>query len=230
MKHDLEAILFATDSPVTMPRLKSLFPGVSGKELREMITALTTEYATQERAFTIVEFGGGWQIASRPEFAPLIEKLFRGRRFSRLSKAALEVLAIIAYRQPITRMEIEDVRGVQCSGVLTTLSERNLITVAGRAETVGYPLLYGTTREFLNHLGLRGLNQLPRLPEIEGILSNRDELRRFATQLGEDLSDTDFELLSSEDEAVPEESELLEAATAGDLQTEADLGDEPAEV
>jgi len=197
MKHELEALLFATDAPLTISRLKSIFPGTSSKELRQTIADLNEDYDQQERAFTIVEFGGGWQIASRPQFAPLINKLFRGRRFTRLSKAGLEVLAIIAYRQPITRMEIEDVRGVQCSGVLTTLAERHLITVVGRSETVGHPLLYGTTREFLNHLGLNTLHQLPSLPDIEGIINNRADLRLFANQLGEELSDSDLAILSS---------------------------------
>jgi segregation and condensation protein B len=200
MKHEMEALLFATDAPLTIPRLKSIFPGTSSKELRQVIADLNEDYEEQERAFTIVEFGGGWQIASRPQFAPLIGKLFRGRRFTRLSKAGLEVLAIIAYRQPVTRMEIEDVRGVQCSGVLTTLAERRLITIVGRSETVGHPLLYGTTREFLNHLGLKGLHQLPSLPDIERIIDNRDDLRHFATQLGEELSETDLAFLSPESE------------------------------
>lgn len=196
MKRDLEALLFATDAPLTLPRLKSLFSGVSSKELRAAIGELATEYDEQDHAFTVVEFGGGWQIASRPQFAPLIEKLFKGKRFTRLSRAGLEVLAIIAYRQPLTRMAIEEVRGVQCSGALSTLVERNLVTVVGRADTVGHPLLYGTTREFLNHIGLRGLNQLPTLPEIEGMLGNREDLKQFAAQLGEDIDESDFALLN----------------------------------
>jgi segregation and condensation protein B len=193
MKHELEALLFATDAPLSMPRLRTLFPEASVKEIKQAIAELETEYEGQERAFTIVEFGGGYQIASRPEYAPLIEKLFRGRRYTRLSQAGLEVLAIVAYRQPITRIEIDEVRGVQSSGALSTLLERNLVCVVGRADTVGHPLLYGTTREFLNHLGLRGLGQLPALPTLEQVINQRDELKAFASQLGRDLSDSDLE-------------------------------------
>jgi len=231
MKRELEALLFATDAALTIPRLKAFFPGVASKELREAISELVTEYDTQDHAFTVVEFGGGWQIASRPQYAPLIEKLFRSKRFTRLSRAGLEVLAIIAYRQPITRLQIDEIRGVQSSGALSTLTERNLVTVVGRSENLGHPLLYGTTREFLNHLGLRGLNQLPKLPEIEGLLSDREGLRRFAIQLGEEISESDFDLLT-EEPAIPETGNESSASN-GDVpagpatELEVDQSDEP---
>lgn len=226
MKQDLEALLFATDAPLGVARLKSLFPGVETKELREAFDALNADYEAQDRAFTVVEFGGGWQLASRPEYANLIQRLYRGRRYVRLSQAALEVLAVVAYRQPVTRMEIEEIRGVQVSGVLATLTERNLITVVGRSETVGNPILYGTTREFLNHLGLKGLHQLPSLPELEGIIDDREEIKRFAEQLGEEITDEDFEtvavqgdeilVVSADDEAAPETSDASEEDPDGD--------------
>jgi segregation and condensation protein B len=196
MKQDLEALLFATDTPLGVARLKPLFPGAEAKDFREAIDALNAEYEQQGRAFTVVEFGGGWQLASRPEYAGLIQQLYRGRRFVRLSQAALEVLAVIAYRQPVTRMEIEEIRGVQVSGVLATLAERNLITVAGRSDSVGNPILYGTTREFLNHMGIKGLHQLPPLPELAGIIGDREEIKRFAQQLGEEITDEDFETVA----------------------------------
>lgn len=196
MKHDLEALLFATDTPLTPGRLKQIFPEAGVADLRAAIEELVADYEQQTRAFTIVEFGGGWQLASRPEYVALIQKLYRGKRFVRLSQAALEVLAVIAYRQPVTRMEIEEIRGVQVSSVLSTLTERNLVTVVGRSESVGNPLLYGTTREFLNHMGLKGLHQLPTLPELEGVINDPDEIRQFAATLGEELTDEDFETLS----------------------------------
>ncbi len=105
------------------------------------------------------------------------------------------MLAIIAYRQPITRLEIEEIRGVNSSGAISTLHERNLITVVGRSEAVGHPLLYGTTREFLNHLGLAGIGQLPSLPDLETMIQNRDELKAFASQFGAELTDEDLEEL-----------------------------------
>lgn len=217
MKRELEALLFATDGPLTLQRLRALFPEAGGKEIRDAIRELAEEYDQAGHAFAVVEFGGGWQIATRPEFSPVVERLMRGRRFARLSRAALEVLAVVAYRQPVTRVEIEDIRGVQCESPLSTLMERDLVTVVGRAETVGHPLLYGTTREFLNHLGLRGLNQLPDLPQIEKVVGSREELRRFAEQVGREVTDEDLERWEREEEAEgaaggPDEAILSEPA------------------
>jgi len=202
MKRELEALLFATESPLTLARLTKLFPGTKGAEIKEAIKGLDAEYRETGHAFSVVEFGGGWQIATLAEYAPIVEKMFKGRRFARLSKAGLEVLAIIAYRQPITRLEIDDIRGVQSSGALSTLSERNLITVVGRSEALGHPLLYGTTREFLNHLGLKGISQLPALPDLEQIIDKRDELKACASQCGEEILDSELdELQGGEDDA-----------------------------
>jgi segregation and condensation protein B len=192
VKQELEALLFATDSPLSLGRLRKLFPAAQPQEIRDAIAALESDYRDQERAFTVVEFGGGYQIATRPEFAPLVEQLFRGRRFARLSRAGLEVLAIVAYRQPITRLEIDEIRGVQSSAAIATLTERSLITVVGRSESVGHPLLYGTTREFLNHLGLSGLHELPPLPDLAQVLEDREGLKSFAGRFGAELSSEDF--------------------------------------
>ncbi len=152
-----------------------------------------------------MQFGGGWQIATKPEFSPIVEKLLKTRRFTRLSKAGLEVLAIIAYRQPITRLEVDEIRGVNSSGAIGTLTERNLTAVVGRSQSVGNPLLYGTTREFLNHLGLKGLNQLPDLPDLEGVMDDRDELKEFASQVGREVSEEELEEYFSS----PEENEMV---------------------
>jgi segregation and condensation protein B len=192
LKRELEALLFATDAPLTVARLRKIFSEAAVKDLKDAVGELRAEYEAAGLAFTVVEFGGGWQIATRPEFAPVVEKLLRTRRVARLSKAGLEVLAIIAYRQPITRMEIDDVRGVNSSGALSTLTERSLITVVGRSQAVGNPLLYGTTREFLNHLGLKGLGQLPTLPDLEEVADDPERLRDFASTLGREVTDEDL--------------------------------------
>ena len=193
MKRELEALLFAADSPLTIARLKKIFPERENAEIRAGILELDQEYAAAGHSFTVVEFGGGWQIATRPEFAPLVDNLLKSRSFTRLSKAGLEVLAIIAYRQPITRLEIDEIRGVNSSGAISTLTERNLITVVGRSQAVGNPLLYGTTREFLNHLGLKGLGQLPDLPALEGVLDDREQLKEFASRIGREVTDEELE-------------------------------------
>lgn len=193
MKRELEALLFATDGPLTVPRLKKLFPGVEGGEIKKLLEELEAGYEAAGHAFTLVEFGGGWQIATRPEYSPIVEKMLKGRRFTRLSKAGLEVLAIIAYRQPITRLEVDDIRGVNSSGAISTLTERNLITVVGRSQTVGNPLLYGTTREFLNYLGLKGLGQLPDLPDLQAVMDDKNELKEFASLVGREVSEDEIE-------------------------------------
>jgi len=193
LKREIEALLFATDTPLTMARLKKLLPGAETTEIREAIKELDNLYEEAENAFTVVEFGGGWQIATRPEYSPIVERMLKGRRFSRLSKAGLEVLAIIAYRQPLTRLEVDEIRGVNSSGAISTLTERNLATVVGRSQAVGNPLLYGTTREFLNHLGLKGLGQLPDLPDIEGVMDDPEQLKQFASKIGREVSDEELE-------------------------------------
>ena len=203
MKRDLEALLLATEAPLGLARLRALFPEATPAQIREAVAELKADYEAAGHAFTVVEFGGGWQVATRPEYAGLVHRLYGGRRTMRLSKAGLEVLAIIAYRQPLTRLEIDEIRGVQSSGALATLLERNLITVVGRAETVGHPILYGTTREFLNHLGLQGLHQLPQLPELGRLMDDREGFKQFALQLGQELSDSDLADWDGEPGAAP---------------------------
>ena len=210
MKRELEALLFATDAPLTTGRLRKIFPDVETKELKAAVQELQGEYDAADHAFTVVEFGGGWQIATRPAYAPVVEKLFRTRRFARLSKAGLEVLAIVAYRQPLTRLEIDEIRGVNSSGAIGTLTERNLVTVVGRSQSMGNPLLYGTTREFLNHLGLKGLAQLPELPDLEAVVEDRERLKEFAEAVGRDITadeiDGYFDPAEEDPVAAPDEA------------------------
>ncbi len=240
MKRELEALLFATDAPLTAARLRKIFPETEAKELRAAVKELQDEYDRGGNAFTVVEFGGGWQIATRPDYSPVVEQLLQSRRFARLSKAGLEVLAIVAYRQPITRLEVDEIRGVNSSGAIATLTERSLVTVVGRSQTVGNPLLYGTTREFLNHLGLKGLGQLPDLPAMESIIDDREQLKAFASQLGRDVTDEELDGYldgDAEDEIIadpagPDDGPLAEAeAMAGAAADPAPLddGDDPAD-
>lgn len=222
MRRELEALLFATDGPLTINRLKKLFPGTETAELKKELESLETEYEAAGHAFTLVEFGGGWQIATRPEYSPVVERMLKGRRFTRLSKAGLEVLAIIAYRQPLTRLEVDEIRGVNSSGAIGTLTERNLITVVGRSATVGNPLLYGTTREFLNYLGLKGLAQLPDLPDLEAVMADKDDLKEFASMVGRDVSDEEIE----EYFAAPETVDHDEVADTAEAEPEEEAVEE----
>jgi len=167
LERRIEALLFASDTPLSVKRISSLIGEESLKDIRKAIDSLKKFYSETQRSFTIVEVAGGYQIATLPEFSSLISRLFKGKRKSRLSQPALETLAIVAYKQPISRMQIEAIRGVNCDGVLTTLMDRELITISGRGDGVGRPYLYSTTRKFLEYLGLKDYRDLPSLEEIE---------------------------------------------------------------
>ncbi len=164
----IEALLFAADGPLELSRIQEILD-LSAAKARALVEALTHRYNEPESGLQIVEVGGGYRIATRSELAPWLLKLQRSRIRSRFSKPALETLAIIAYRQPMSRAEVEALRGVNVEGVLATLLERRLVKVVGRRPTPGRPLLYGTTREFLTHFGLRDLDELPRFEEEKAV-------------------------------------------------------------
>jgi segregation and condensation protein B len=162
----LEAVLFATNEPVALPELARVL-GVGESIVIEALGALGEDYARSERGFMLDEAAGGVRLVSKPEYAPLVVELLRPVRGSGLSQAALETLAIVAYRQPITRAGIEALRGVRAASALGSLLERDLVQEAGRKETPGRPILYATTNRFLVEFGLHSLAELPPLPGIE---------------------------------------------------------------
>jgi segregation and condensation protein B len=166
----VEALLFASDAPLSPDRLRDVVGDVTDGELAEIIESLRADYRESGRAFDIFQLEGGYQVLSRAEYAEWVEQLFVERRKAKLSRASLETLAIIAYKQPIVKTEIEMIRGVGADGVIRTLMERNLVTITGRAEGVGRPLLYGTTEQFLNYFGLNELTDLPKMEEIRELL------------------------------------------------------------
>lgn len=162
----VEATLFASQTPLTASELARADEGLSEPAVEAAIGVLRQRYETDERAFQIYQLGDGYQLLTRPEFAPYLERFDSIPRPPHLSPAALESLAIIAYRQPIGRIEIEDVRGVSATSVLRTLLDWELIEVVGRGEGLGRPLLYGTTEQFLEHFGLKSLDDLPPVDEL----------------------------------------------------------------
>ncbi len=176
-KRVIEALLFATDTPISLPKLKSLLGEIDQKILRQLLAELKTEYERDEHSFSLLELAGGYQIYTRPEYAKWVQELFRGKRTAKLTAAALETLAIIAYKQPIIRGDIEAIRGVNVDGVMSTLTERNLVAVVGRDERPGRPILYGTTPEFLRYFGLATLSDLPKIEELEEYLKEKEEER-----------------------------------------------------
>jgi segregation and condensation protein B len=167
----VEALLFATDAPLSAGDIARLDESWDEERAEALVAALKAEYERESRAFDIFEIAGGYQILTRPEFSLVLERFDTVPAPSRLSTPALETLAIIAYRQPVGRAEVEEIRGVGAGGVLKTLQERALVEVVGRGEGLGRPLLYGTTRTFLDHFGFRSLADLPRPEELPIVLS-----------------------------------------------------------
>jgi segregation and condensation protein B len=170
----IEALLFASESPLTPADLARADEGLDEERVEAAIAELRAEYDREQRAFTVHEVGGGYQLLTRPEFAPVLERFDSVPASQRISGPALETLAIIAYRQPVGRAEVEEIRGVGAGGVLKTLQERGLVEVVGRSEALGRPLLYGTTQFFLQHFGFRGIDDLPRSEELPIVLARRE--------------------------------------------------------
>jgi len=164
VKSALEALLLVAAEPLTFRRAAAIL-GLTEAQARTCLRLLQADYRQREGGLDIVEVASGYRLVTRPEFDQYIAKLEPGRAQLPLSAAAVETLAIVAYRQPVTRIDLEAVRGVRCEGVVATLQERGLVEEVGRKEGPGRPILYGTTRRFLEHFGLRDLSELPPLPE-----------------------------------------------------------------
>ncbi len=174
----VEAALFASQTPLTARELARADDALDVRRVREALAALREHYDTDGRAFQVYQLGDGFQILTRPEFVPYLERFESVPRPPTLSRAALETLAIIAYRQPIGRIEVEEIRGVASTSVLRTLQDWELIEVTGRGEGLGRPLLYGTTSRFLDHFALQSLDDLP-APEDLSVALARAEPEAF---------------------------------------------------
>ncbi len=200
VKSLIEALIFGAREPLSVRQIQTLYE-VQGSESGEprkidydsigrIIEELNSEYTAADRAYRIVQIAGGYQFATQPAYAEWLGKLYKEQARRKLSQSSIETLAIIAYKQPITKPEIESIRGVNCDYVLGTLLEKDLATIIGRAPTVGRPLLYGTTNEFLKHFGLNDLNDLPRPREIQEILGDGQfETERRMLEAEQDLLD-----------------------------------------
>ena len=210
------SVLFAAEEPVSIRKLTSIVGDTTGDEVRNVLNSWRDRFDKEAWSIRLEQVAGGYQLATRPDYAPYVSRLYSGRRKFRLSKAGMEVLAIIAYKQPITRTEVENVRGVGCGGVITNLMERSLVKITGKARVLGAPFLYGTTDEFLEYLGLNALRDLPSLAELERLLE-KEAYPEDAVD-----SDEDAEAMAAEesDEAQPDGtaasdfSEALEALEA----------------
>jgi segregation and condensation protein B len=163
----LEALLFVSTEPVPVSRLAIAVGTVSKAEVEQALKRLEQDLAQEGRGIQLVKLAGGYRLVTKAEFAPWLKRLDKAKTAQKLSRSALESLAIIAYKQPLVRAEIEEIRGVETSGVLRTLLERKLVRIVGRKEVPGRPIMYGTTKFFMEHFGLQDITQLPPLREFK---------------------------------------------------------------
>ncbi len=179
MKRIIEALLFVSNKPVPLKEMKKVVKGFKPSEFQKALKELGEYYIEQGLSFRVQELAGGYEISTHPQYAPWIMKLELEKKKKQATQSALETLAILAYKQPVTRVEIEELRGVNVSGVLSTLLDRNLIKIVGKKEIAGRPMLYGTTEKFLEHFGLKSLDDLPNISEIKELVAsmiNKEEL------------------------------------------------------
>ncbi|MDD5281697.1 MAG: SMC-Scp complex subunit ScpB [Candidatus Omnitrophica bacterium] len=175
LKSAIEALIFASDKPATIEQIKKVLGIPETAVVRKSIDELKDEYEKQNRGLRIVEIAGGYQMITAAVFAPFLKKLFKYRYSDKLSKPALESLAIIAYKQPLTRAEIESLRNVNVDGVMKNLMDKNLIRICGRKKIPGRPFVFGTTRQFLEHFGLKSLEELPKMDDFTAMAKEIEE-------------------------------------------------------
>jgi len=223
IKYIIESLLFVADEPLPVDRIKKILIQVETREIREAMAELTAEYEARGGGFYLDEVAGGYQIRTRPRYTDWIKKLIQPKPL-RLSKPALETLVIIAYKQPIIRSDIEHLRGVDCGGVIRALLERKLIRVLGRKEIAGRPLIYATTKRFLEIFDLKNLRDLPTPKEIEelaaatnegdqsGIIDSTQEFEDYpetsedSESLGEDAQQTQEDPIQSLESGIPRDT------------------------
>ncbi len=217
LKYIIESLLFVSKEPVTLERLKAVLTPAEPDSIQRALDQLSADYEARKGGFSLREVAGGYQLRSRLEYAEWIKKFLQPHP-ARLSKAALETLAIIAYKQPIIRSDIELIRGVDCGGVVRMLLERRLIKVLGRKEIPGRPLIYATTKGFLELFDLKDLKDLPTPKEIESLSEERET----------PLSDEPFEgVQAGSQESQSQETPAPEAETARAEENPKDPGKNP---
>jgi segregation and condensation protein B len=218
-KSILETILFVSDETVNCKFLNSIFDTLTGKDeestnsnikedyLSELVDEINQELFQSNRPYKIVNFAGGYQFATRAEWGELVSKLIQSKSKRRLSQAALETLAIIAYKQPISKPIIEEIRGVNSNEVVNSLIEKGFVKFVGRSEAIGKPMLYGTTDDFLKHFGLLSIDELPQLKELEDIAHEQEEIYPESEIIIDVSNETDFRAIQASGIAKIEEYE-----------------------
>jgi segregation and condensation protein B len=216
LKSAIEALVFVSGNPLSPDRLKGVFEEAAVEQIDAQFRLLQQEYIDRGSGLMLAEVAGGYQLATRPELFDWVRKFKSAKASSRLSKPALETLAIVAYKQPITRAEVEAIRGVNIGGIMRNLMERRLLKIVGKKDVPGKPLLYGTTPEFLQYFGLKDLSALPTLKEFQELEAGEEVMEEAAPVPEEDAVDSSF---TRPDQDVP-----LPAPPAGtEALTEASL-------
>ena len=220
----VEALILASPEPISAARIGRITPECNAALARDLIRELNELYQKQDRAFEIWEIAGGYQVRTRAEFSGYLQQLHKQRPL-RLSRAALETLSIVAYKQPATRAEVEQVRGVDAGPVLTTLMERQLVRMVGHREVAGRPMLYGTTRRFLEIFGLDSLKELPVLRELEDLARGKGVSVHGAAPQPEGDAEADAAAPDPAETAAPE-PEGQDALEAADAEANSELPDD----
>ncbi len=227
LKAILEAVLFVSPEPVPVARLMSILGTVSKAEVVQALGILTHDLDQDGRGIQLVQIAGGYRLVTKQEYGPWLKRMDKAKAAQKLSRSALESLAIIAYKQPLVRSEIEEIRGVETSGVLRTLCERKLVRIVGRKDVPGRPIMYGTTKFFLEHFGLHDLSQLPPLREFKELGDSEQALLP--------IEDESLEVVETSATPSSEEfsvlSDLAEGEAVGvfDPETNGALIEEPVE-
>mgnify|MGYP001612372182 CR=1 FL=1 len=227
LKAILEAVLFVSPEPVPVARLMSIVGTVSKAEVVQALGILTHDLDQDGRGIQLVQVAGGYRLVTKQEYGPWLKRMDKAKTAQKLSRSALESLAIIAYKQPLVRSEIEEIRGVETSGVLRTLCERKLVRIVGRKDVPGRPIMYGTTKFFLEHFGLQDLTQLPPLREFKELGESEQALLPIEQEslMAVETSEPSYS------EELPVTSDLAEgeAVVAFDAETNEALIEEPVE-
>lgn len=208
LKRVIEALVFASDKPLSIQQIRDIIGDIDSRVIRRLINELMQQYSESQTSFGITEIAGGFQFTTNPAYGRWLKRLYNIRQKDYLTGPSLETLAIIAYRQPVTKTDIENIRGVNIDGVINNLLQKGLIRITGRKEVVGRPFLYGTTSLFLQYFGLNSLQELPALPEFQAAdlkltgsdpLSHNREQERGLTLNGDGEKDGEAKEITQED-------------------------------
>ena len=175
LKSIIESLLFVSEKPLMLEQIKDVLEGADTVEIRELINELKSEHQQRKSGIDIVEIAGGFQMCTSAGSAPYLKKFYKIKHAEKVTVPTLETLAIIAYKQPVTRLDIESIRGVNVDGVIRNLTDKGLIRIAGRKDAAGRPFVYGTTRQFLEYFGLRSLDELPKIEEFVKVAEKHEE-------------------------------------------------------